>query len=605
MNLTPEEKEIGRNNYFQAVDFTRRDFLQGALASGALTAGGLGAMYFGYSKVDNPVRIGVIGTGDEGNILIGALNPDYVEVVAIADIRPSSIHRAFHGDWGGGNPSYTHSLRPGLMQKYGWQTENEARHNVKVYERWEDLIENSDVEGVIIALPLHLHAKVAVQAMMAGKHVLTEKLMAHNVAQCKVMSRVAAEKNKYLATGHQRHYSVLYDNAVNLIQWGLLGEIHHIRAQWHRGNLPGKDSWAVPIPGGEIAQMDDPRGKYKKGDLVDTIQSQLDSFKRKAKEAKDPSKAALYNLQAKQWAAWVADKNIPADAFGYEDRMLDRGRNRTALEELVRWRLWDRTGGGLMAELGSHQLDASSIFVSALRKDGGKAHPLTVHAVGGRHIFPYNRDADDHVYCTYEFPGPGYDKNFDPGYSNPLAGVPDPNEGIPDYTRDENKKIVVTYSSINGNGYGGYGEVVMGTKGTLILEKEQEVMVYKGSSTSTKVGVKGDEDGAVLDTQASGDGPVAKAVENSGPVSRGYKEEIEHWAWCIRNQAPENRPRCHPEVAVADAVIALTSKVAIANGNAGKSGYIEFEESWFDIDKDDTPDGSTIAAETESLTKKA
>ena len=38
---------------------------------------------------------------------------------------------------------------------------------------------------------------------------------------------------------------------------------------------------------------------------------------------------------------------------------------RPAIEELIRWRLWNRTGGGLMAELGSHQLDASSIFISA------------------------------------------------------------------------------------------------------------------------------------------------------------------------------------------------------------------------------------------------
>ena len=87
--------------------------------------------------------------------------------------------------------------------------------------------------------------------MKAGKHVLTEKLMGHNVAQCKVMARVAEETGRYLATGHQRHYSVLYDNAVNLLRWGLLGELHHIRAQWHRGNLPGNDSWQQPLPGGE------------------------------------------------------------------------------------------------------------------------------------------------------------------------------------------------------------------------------------------------------------------------------------------------------------------------------------------------------------------
>ena len=33
-----------------------------------------------------------------------------------------------------------------------------------------------------------------------------------------------------------------------MIRKGLLGELHHIRAQWHRGNLPGNDSWQQPMP---------------------------------------------------------------------------------------------------------------------------------------------------------------------------------------------------------------------------------------------------------------------------------------------------------------------------------------------------------------------
>ena len=145
----------------------------------------------------------VIGTGDEGNVLIGAINPDYVRVVAISDIRPYNIHRAFHGDWGGGDPSFTHSIRTGLIDKYGWKTETEARRNVKVYDKdYHELINDPDVEAVIIALPLHLHAKVSIECMRAGKHVLTEKLMAHNVAQCKVMARVAEQTGLCLSTGH-------------------------------------------------------------------------------------------------------------------------------------------------------------------------------------------------------------------------------------------------------------------------------------------------------------------------------------------------------------------------------------------------------------------
>ena len=69
-------------------------------------------------------------------------------------------------------------------------------------------------------------------------------------------------------------------------------------------------------------------------------------------------------------------------------------------------------------------------------------------------------------------------------------------------------------------------------------------------------------------------------------VSRGYTEELEHWAWCIQNRAPENVPRCHPKVALADAVIALVTNIAARQGRR-----IEFEEAWFDPCSDATPEG--------------
>ena len=250
--LSAEERQNGRDNYYSSLteydNLNRRDFIRNTMAIGGATAIGAGAMYFGYQKPINPVRVCVIGTGDEGNVLIGAINPDYIQVKSICDMRPSSIHRAFHGDWSSDNAK---RVRTGLMDVYGWDTEEEARRNVKTFSNWKDAVADPDIDGVIIATPLFLHAPIAIEAMKNGKHVLCEKLMAHNVAQCKLMTRVAHEEKKVLSIGHQRHYSILYDNAVNLIKWGLLGEIHSIRAQWHRNNAPGRDSWSLPIPGGE------------------------------------------------------------------------------------------------------------------------------------------------------------------------------------------------------------------------------------------------------------------------------------------------------------------------------------------------------------------
>ena len=598
--LTDEQRDIGEHNYYAAVGTTRRDFLRGVVSAGAVSGAGLGAMYFGYGKVNDPVRVAVIGTGDEGNVLIGGCNPEYVDVQAICDIRPFGIHRAFHGDWSSASAKVR---RPGLIDVAGYANEKEARKNVTVYDHTnggiQACLDHDGIEAVIIALPLWLHAPVAAQAMERGLHVLTEKLMAHNVAQCKVMSRMAGELTDgdgnplHLATGHQRHYNVKYDNAVNLIRWGLLGQLHHIRAQWHRSNLPGADSWSMPLPGGRKLQ----------GDLNNRL--------KKLAETSDPDEISRLQQEIAMFKAWIRDQEVDAKKFGYRDFKLN-GEAFTAEEELHRWRLFNRTGAGLMAELGSHQLDAVSIFLSSLRDDGKKVHPLSVHAVGGNHIMTNDREVDDHVYCMFEFPGPEYKPGFDVGYYDRVKNYPkhDPPkrdgrqvESVAGYDQDPNKKVVVTYSSINGNGWGGWGEVVMGTKGTLILDKETDVLLYRNSNASTKVGTTiKDAGSAVLDTSASGDyaAPIAQAAD-SGPVSRGYREEIEHWAYCIRNPDPENKPRCYPEVAMGDAVIALGTNVAKQRADRGEGGYLRFEEDWFKIDSDATPDGSDIAKETKFM----
>jgi len=561
MNLSPEERQIGKENFDAAAAYglSRRDLLKGTIAAGLVAGGGLGTFYYGYGKsLGSPLRVGVIGTGDEGSVLLGAVNPDFIQVVAIADIRPYNVHRAFHGDWYSDEQL---KARPGLMAKYGWKTEDEARKHVKVYDKdYKELLNDPNVEAIIIGLPLHLHAQVAIEAMKAGKHVLTEKLMAKTVGECKEMARAAEQTGKILAVGHQRHYNILYDNAVDIIKNGLIGELHYIRAQWHRGNMPGKDSWAQPLPPGT-----------RKGDKDDEkLAKQRDSWKKHLEKA-EGADIEKWQQRLAQLDAQISDKVLDAARYGYEPKVIkDAAGNvkyqASPLEELIRWRLWGRTGGGLMVELGSHQLDAASIFIAAMH-GGKKQHPINVSAGGSRSLFDWDREIEDHLYCVLEFPAPGYDPK------DPLGRL---------------RKIGVSYASINGNGFGGYGEIVFGTKGTLILEREKETMLFKESDTKSKVEVKEGKGGPTIDTQAS-PGASHAAVQGAaaiGPeVSRGYREEIEHWAWCIRNPDPKNKPRCTPEVAMGDAVIALTTNIA-----ARKGIRINFKEEWFDVKKPETPE---------------
>ncbi|MEX2026198.1 MAG: Gfo/Idh/MocA family oxidoreductase, partial [Pirellulaceae bacterium] len=329
--------------------------------------------------------------------------------------------------------------------------------------------------------------------------------------QCKEMIEVAKETNRLLAVGHQRHYSVLYANANDLVSKGLLGDVKFIRANWHRNNsFPGRDSWMKNIPAEDQKEL---------ADIV--------------------------------------------EKYGYD-----------SMEKLVNWRLYNKTGGGLMAELGSHQLDASSIFL-------GKVHPLAVQGYGGKNFYGVkgvgtpdqqndSREIDDHVYVTYEFPGPHYDE-------------------------DKNDVVIVTYSSINTNRLEPYGETVFGSRGTLFVKQEQEAMLFKEAGPGSGGGFE--QRLAVIDTKG---GPALSASESLAPssqaatadlgeVSRGYTEEMEHFCHCIRteNYGPpqDGGLRCNGTVAMGDAIMALTANLAMKHKKR-----IEFKPDWFDPDSPAVPE---------------
>ncbi len=439
LDMTPEQKAIGKENFQRVVGkladgsrqegVTRRRFMQGLVAAGAavpLTA----AAYYGYSNsafTGRPVKAGLIGAGDEGGVLIGEHNPNYVQFIAYSDIRPSNQARIFLGEPTG--------PRRGFNFHYG----TDAQKKIRLYEDYKQLLANPDIEMVVIALPLHLHAQVSMDAMRAGKHVLCEKLMAWNITQCKDMIKVADETDKLLAIGHQRHYSMLYAHAVEVINSGVLGEIRHIRALWHRNN-------ATPLLNPQGQEQTDPEtGRVR---LKDSWRPAI----------KDEDKRAL---------------EATIRQHGYK-----------SMNELVRWRLYKRTGGGLMAELGSHQLDACSIFLQ-------KVKPLAVTAVGGKHFYQDDREIEDHVYCTYEFPGRNY-----------VRGRADRK---PDGTCEYNDKVVVTYSSISTNMFEPYGECVMGTKGTMVIESEQNVYLWGGAGRTTAVTATTAGSGPKLDASSSAD----------------------------------------------------------------------------------------------------
>jgi len=583
IDLTPEQRQTGVDNYVRTSQgLTRRGFMKSmAAAAGGAVVASSAAVYFGYEALHgNPVKAALIGAGDEGGVLVGEHNPEFLEFIAVCDIRPSNTKRIFDGEPTG--------LRKGFKKIYGdnaaksirtYSIKEDKDRNIRVGDYMQMLKDDThnQIEAVVIAAPLCWHAKMACDVMKYGKergrpiHVLCEKLMGWNVLQCKQMVQTAEETGSILSIGHQRHYSLLYAHAVEILKADILGDIKYISALWHRNN-----AWPFKPSDEQLRNMvrEVPQPTYRDGWFNPVLHEDYDALK-----------------------ASVAQ-------YGFDN-----------VEQLIRWRCHNATGGGLMAELGSHQLDACSIFL-------GHVHPLSVTGLGGKHFYGrppasgeandygyktnYNdRDTEDQVFLTYEFPGKNHPKG--------------PNHGT-----DEDDVVVVTYTSVNTNQFENYGECVKGTRGTMIVEKEASVMLYPETNPNAPGAGPARATTATVETKGSGKtvleasstwgaavapvgGPGAGPTGGSpgGVVSRGYKEEMEDFAFCVRHwdskvgyakndkgEYLQRLPKCHGEVAMVDAIIALTANRAMRGPELTESEKkekkrrkperVEFKPEWFD-----------------------
>ena len=232
----------------------------------------------------------------------------------------------------------------------------------------------------------------------------------------------------------------------------------------------------------------------------------------------------------------------------------------------------------------------------ALAKSTKPAGPNTVvMGVGGKFFYGpgrNDRESDDGVFVTFEFPGP----------KHPKAGKGG---------TDESDIVVVTYSSFNTNSFESYGECLMGSRGTMIVEEEREVYLFKENEPGKAR--SGGRDTNVTVTGADAKKPVLEASSTWGGAGsavtkqanaprwdsnvRGYRSEMEHFAYCVRKWDPklgyqqkdgqyeQELPRCHGEVAMADAILALTANMAM-----DKRVRIEFDPKWFQADAPDVPE---------------
>lgn len=222
---------------------SRREFLrQSAIGTAALALSSFSAR----AQSEEKVKVGVIGTGAQGqNLLRQLLALPTAEVVAVCDVYAVNRIRAVE------------------------LTQGKA----KSYSDYRALLDQKEIEAVVIATPLHLHAPMTIDALQAGKHVFCEKAIAYSIDEARQMAQVAARTGKVLQIGHQRHYNATYEQAYWLIKEGTIGKVTHVRVLWHRNN-----SWRRAVPDPKLERLINWRlyRDYSHGLLTELASHQLD-----------------------------------------------------------------------------------------------------------------------------------------------------------------------------------------------------------------------------------------------------------------------------------------------------------------------------------------
>jgi predicted dehydrogenase len=198
-----------------ADDFKRRDFLTTSAA--VISARG----------ANDKVTIGWIGVGTRGNAGI-----DWLKKAAGDDVRLTAVCDTYDG--------YIARAKDRVQTIWG--------NAPAAYKDYHQLLADKSIDAVFIMTPEHLHHDMTIAALKAGKHVYIEKPLAHTIEEGWDIIKAWKQAGKIVQVGTQNRSSSLYKKAKELIQQGLVGDVHYVRAFWYRNGLPNEPSWRYVIP---------------------------------------------------------------------------------------------------------------------------------------------------------------------------------------------------------------------------------------------------------------------------------------------------------------------------------------------------------------------
>jgi len=165
------------------------------------------------------VRFGIIGVGMQGSGLLGtAIQLPNVECVAACDLYDGR-----------------HVLAREIV-----------RPDLPVTRRYQELLDNKDIDCLIAAVPDHWHRQVVIDAVSAGKDIYCEKPMSHTAEDGVAMLDAAKKSGRIVQIGSQRVSSQVCAKAKDLIAQGKIGDLMLVEGWLGRNDPSG--AWQYPPP---------------------------------------------------------------------------------------------------------------------------------------------------------------------------------------------------------------------------------------------------------------------------------------------------------------------------------------------------------------------
>jgi len=193
---------------------SRRTFLKNALlASGGISIVPRHVLGQGFIAPSDRINIGVIGAGTQArglsSIFVGLKD---TQVIAACDVNTKKMDAFIE--------SYLTATAKNNQPK--------TAKDLSQYLDYQDLIARDDIDAVVIGTPDHWHAKPAIDAMAAGKHVYCEKPLSHTILEGRAMVNAARKHQKILQTGSHQRSIEQFRKACELIRNGYLGKVKKV-----------------------------------------------------------------------------------------------------------------------------------------------------------------------------------------------------------------------------------------------------------------------------------------------------------------------------------------------------------------------------------------